>query len=212
LNTIQDESDPDNSNLPQIYHCYQTGEKLREVWPGEEYDWLHLTGLIHDLGKVLLAPKWGPEPQWAVVGDTFPVGCQHSEKNVYASLFSRNPDTLNPKYSTLYGIYEPHCGFDAVHMSWGHDEYLYHVLKKNGCTLPDKGLYLIRYHSFYPWHREGAYEHLASQTDIEMRSLLRDFSNCDLYSKCDADLTAPEIEAYYKSLIKKYFPTEILKW
>jgi len=211
LNTISDESDPDN-NIAQIFHCYQTAEKLREIWPGDEYDWVHLTGFIHDLGKVLLAPKWGPQPQWAVVGDTFPVGCQFSEKNVYSSHYSSNPDSLNPKYTTLYGIYEPHCGFDAVHMSWGHDEYLYQVLKDNGCTLPENALYLIRYHSFYPWHREGAYEHLASQKDKEMLPLLRDFSNCDLYSKCTADLNAPEIQAYYQSLVKKYFPVQDLKW
>ena len=35
------------------------------------------TGLIHDLGKVLC--KYG-EPQWAVVGDTFPVGTTKWEK------------------------------------------------------------------------------------------------------------------------------------
>ena len=37
--------------------------------------WFVLVGLIHDLGKVLCL--FG-EPQWAVVGDTFPVGCAFS--------------------------------------------------------------------------------------------------------------------------------------
>ena len=36
-------------------------------------DWFHLVGLIHDLGKVM---AFFGEPQWAVVGDTFPVGCK----------------------------------------------------------------------------------------------------------------------------------------
>jgi hypothetical protein len=40
----------------------------------------HLTGLIHDLGKILAHPEFGSEPQWAVVGDTFPVGCAFSDK------------------------------------------------------------------------------------------------------------------------------------
>ena len=35
---------------------------------------------MHDMGKVLCL--FG-EPQWAVVGDTFPVGCAHSDKIVY---------------------------------------------------------------------------------------------------------------------------------
>jgi inositol oxygenase len=211
LNTVNDESDPDN-DLPQILHSYQTAEKLRELWPGEEYDWLHLTGFIHDLGKVLATPQWNNQPQWAVVGDTFPVGCEHSEKVVYSRHFSLNPDTLDSRYNTKFGMYEANCGFDQLEMSWGHDEYMYQVLKHNDCSLPEKGLYLIRYHSFYPWHRDQAYQHLASQKDFQMLPLLREFSNSDLYSKCEKDLSAPEIEAYYRSLIKKYFHQDKLQW
>jgi len=211
LNSVKDESDPDN-DLPQILHSYQTAEKLRELWPGEEYDWLHLTGFIHDLGKVLATPQWNSQPQWAVVGDTFPVGCQHSEKIVYSQHFSANPDTLYSRYNTKFGMYEGNCGFDQLQMSWGHDEYMYQVLKNNNCSLPEKALYLIRYHSFYPWHRDQAYQHLASQYDVQMFPLLREFSNSDLYSKCEKDLTAPEIEAYYRSLIKKYFHEDKLRW
>ncbi|HAO96880.1 MAG TPA: inositol oxygenase, partial [Verrucomicrobiales bacterium] len=44
-----------------------------------------LTGLIHDLGKILCL--FG-EPQWAVVGDTFPLGCRFSEKIIYHEYFS----------------------------------------------------------------------------------------------------------------------------
>lgn len=36
-----------------------------------------------DLGKVLLHPSFGQLPQWAVVGDTFPVGCAFDESNVH---------------------------------------------------------------------------------------------------------------------------------
>ena len=52
-----------------------------------------------------------------------------------------------------YGMYSPNCGLDRCLMSWGHDEYLYRVsdLIIPACTLPDEGLYIIRYHSFYPW-------------------------------------------------------------
>src|SRR5436309_16056396 len=47
-------------------------------------------------------------------------------------------------------------------MSWGHDEYLYHVV---GGHLPEEAGYVIRYHSFYPAHREGAYTHLMNDQD-----------------------------------------------
>ena len=39
----------------------QTAERLRKDFP--EHGWLHLTGLIHDLGKIMA--MYG-EPQWAV--------------------------------------------------------------------------------------------------------------------------------------------------
>ncbi|GKB64328.1 inositol oxygenase 1-like protein isoform X2 [Tanacetum coccineum] len=72
LNQVVDESDPDLDE-PQIEHLLQTAEAIRKDYPDQA--WLHLTALIHDLGKVLLLPSFRELPQWAVVGDTFPVGC-----------------------------------------------------------------------------------------------------------------------------------------
>jgi len=43
-----------------------------------------LAGFIHDPGKVLCL--YG-EPQLAVVGDTFPVGCAWSDKIVFPEYF-----------------------------------------------------------------------------------------------------------------------------
>src|SRR5262249_10926803 len=68
LNTLVDDSDPDTA-LTQIEHLMQTAEAIRHDGRPR---WFILTGLIHDLGKILCL--FG-EPQWAVVGDTFPVGC-----------------------------------------------------------------------------------------------------------------------------------------
>src|SRR3954469_7769831 len=69
LNNLVDDSDPDIS-LSQLQHLLQTAEAIRA---DGHPDWFILTGLMHDLGKVLCL--FG-EPQWAVVGDTFPVGCR----------------------------------------------------------------------------------------------------------------------------------------
>lgn len=49
LNDLVDESDPD-TDLPNIVHAFQTAERIRQDHPDD--DWFHLTGLIHDLGKV----------------------------------------------------------------------------------------------------------------------------------------------------------------
>jgi inositol oxygenase len=71
-----------------------------------------------------------------------------------------------------------------VNLSWGHDEYLYHVVTQAGCELPEPALYMIRYHSFYAWHREDEYGHLLDSHDREMLPWVRAFNPYDLYSKC----------------------------
>ena len=155
LNTLVDDSDPD-TELTQIEHLLQAAEAIRADGHPR---WFVLVGLIHDLGKILCL--FG-EPQWAVVGDTFPVGCRFSDRIVFSEFFQENSDSIVAKYQTECGIYKPNCGLDRVHMAWGHDEYLYHVVKDH---LPEEGLAMIRYHSFYAAHREGAYTHLMNQDD-----------------------------------------------
>jgi inositol oxygenase len=213
LDQVVDDSDPDTDN-PQIYHAFQTAEALRKKYP--DIEWLPLIGLIHDLGKILVLPEFGGLPQWATVGDNYPVGCAHSEKIVKHEFFQYNPDTANTTYNTLYGIYEPNCGLNNVLMSWGHDEYMYMVCKHNGALIPQMGLNLIRFHSFYPWHKEKAYEHLMSESDFETRKWAKRFSQCDLYSKAHEKHSPEEVEKilkpYYQSLIEKYFPSTILEW
>lgn len=98
----------------------QTAEAIRQAYPSEEYDWFHLTGFIHDLGKILAHPKVFNEPQWAVVGDTFPLGCQFADTIIYSNYFKENSDTKHPVYSTKYGVYQPNVGLDNVLFSWGH--------------------------------------------------------------------------------------------
>ena len=92
LDALVDESDPD-TDLPNSVHAFQTAERIRSVHPDK--DWFHLTGLLHDLGKVMAL--WG-EPQYCVVGDTFPLGCKFSEHIVFHETFKNNPDTKVPEY------------------------------------------------------------------------------------------------------------------
>ena len=51
MNDLVDESDPD-VDIPNIVHAFQTAERIRAEHP--EDDWFHLTGLIHDVGKVCI--------------------------------------------------------------------------------------------------------------------------------------------------------------
>ncbi|KAG6907614.1 hypothetical protein DXG01_008191 [Tephrocybe rancida] len=217
LNTLIDESDPDTS-LSQIEHLLQTAEAIRRDGKPE---WMQIAGLVHDLGKLLLL--FGSEGQWDVVGDTFGklttslvaekrgdlpcdvlvVGCQFSDKIIYPDTFVANPDYYDDVYSSKYGIYQPHCGLDNVMLSWGHDE--------DQSTLPDEALAMIRYHSFYPWHREGAYSHLTNEKDERILAAVKAFNPYDLYSKSDAPCDASKLRPYYEGLIAKFFPP-VINW
>jgi len=211
LDELVDESDPD-TDYPQIIHALQTAEAIRVDYSDESMDWMPLVGLLHDLGKILALPEFGGLEQWAVVGDTFPVGCAFSQKIVAPQFFSENPDSNNHKYNTHYGMYEKGTGLDNLEMSWGHDEYMYQVCKHNKCTIPQQGLNMIRYHSFYPWHKEGEYTHLLSENDAETKRWVLLFNEYDLYTKSGALPDVEKLVPYYKSLIKKYFPNPVLQW
>ncbi len=199
LNTLVDDSDPD-TDLTQIEHLLQTSEAIRNDGHPR---WFVLTGLVHDLGKVLCL--YG-EPQWAVVGDTFPVGCAYSDQIVFPEFFEANPDSEVPAYRTKYGIYEPNCGLDNVHLSWGHDEYIYRVTRD---YLPDPAQYMLRYHSFYPAHKHGAYGWLMNRHDEEMFEWVRKFNAYDLYSKGRERPDVKKIMPYYEDLVAEFFPDQI---
>lgn len=199
LNTLVDDSDPD-IELDQLQHLLQSAEAIRA---DGHPDWFVLTGFIHDMGKVLCL--FG-EPQWAVVGDTFPVGCKFSDKIVYPEYFANNPDTYDERYNTKYGIYEEGCGLDNVTMSWGHDEYMYQITKQ---YLPEEALYMIRYHSFYSQHREHAYEHLMNDKDRKLFEWVKKFNPYDLYSKSEVPPNLKELKPYYEGLIAKYLPETV---
>ncbi len=201
LNTLVDDSDPD-IDFTQIEHALQTAEAIRAA---NQPRWFIVTGLVHDLGKILCL--FG-EPQWAVVGDTFPVGCRWSPKIVHSHLFHDNPDARVAEYQTECGVYQSGCGLDNVHLSWGHDEYIYHVVKDR---LPDEALYMLRYHSFYPWHNEGEYTYLTNETDRSMLKWVQAFNRYDLYSKGAPRPNVTELMPYYQALVDEFL-REPLRW
>ena len=199
LNTLVDDSDPDTS-LAQIEHLLQTAEAIRRDGHPR---WFILTGLIHDFGKVLCL--FG-EPQWAVVGDTFPVGCAYSDKIVFSEFLADNPDSRVPEYQTTCGMYEEGCGLENVLMSWGHDEYMYHIVKD---YLPTEALYMIRYHSFYPAHRDGAYAHLMDDRDRKYFNAVKAFNPYDLYTKSAERPDINKLRGYYEDLWAEFLPPEM---
>lgn len=204
LDDFVDPSDPD-LDVPNSIHAYQTAERCRKKYPDDKS--LQITCLIHDVGKVLF---YFGESNWNVVGDTFVLGCKFSDKCVYPETFKNNPDY--DKYDEL-GIYEEKCGIEKLHISYGHDEYLYNVLKKNSNKhkLSDKYLNMIRYHSFYPWHTEGEYNRFMIDSDENIKADVLMFNTFDLYSKEDDININDDIKKYYDELLDEYF-TDDLDW
>jgi len=111
-----------NKTLPQLY------PKIKD------WGWFPLIGFIHDLGKILVLDNFGKLPQWSVVGDTFPIGCAFSDSNIFyeKKFYTHNPDYKI--YQTASGCYKIHCGFEQIHMSYGHNEYLFTVLDQSKST------------------------------------------------------------------------------
>jgi inositol oxygenase len=96
---------------------------------------------------------------------------------------------------------------------------MYNICKKQS-RLPKEALSMIRYHSFYPWHREGAYRHLMNAADEAQLQAVRAFNRehltspipaYDLYSKSDAPPNVDELKEYYQELIGRYF-NDVIEW
>ena len=98
------------------------------------------------------------------------------------------------------------CGLDNVLMSWGHDEYIYHVTKD---YLPIEAQYMLRYHSFYACHREGEYGHLMNDQDREYFRWVKKFNPYDLYTKSTQRMDVEALRPYYQELIAEFFPDEL---
>ncbi len=214
LNRLIDVSDPD-LDLPNVQHLIQSAEAIRE---DGRPDWMQLVGLIHDLGKVMFL--WGSDEdgtsqdeQWGMVGDVFVVGCALPESCVYPEFNALNPDMADARYKDSLGVYEAGCGLDALNLAWGHDEYLYQVLRHHPENkIPEAGMVMIRYHSFYPWHSGGSYGQFLTDTDTRYLEWIRDFNQYDLYTKSNKTYSLEEVRDYYAPIAEKYLGNGPIRW
>lgn len=207
LNDITDLSDPDMS-CPNIFHAIQTAEAIKKQ---NLPDWFILTGLIHDFGKILFLHGESNDgtsinTQWSIVGDTFITGYPIPSTIVYPEL-----NELNTDHANQINLYTQHCGLKNCSVSFGHDEYLYRLLKFNNTTLPEEALYIIRYHSLYAWHNKNEYDYIESNDDKYFKKYVQQFNIFDLYTKDNNNLIiiTDELKTYYSDLIKKYISNDL---
>jgi inositol oxygenase len=206
LNELIDVSDPDIS-LPNVQHLIQSAEAIRI---DNRPDWMQLVGLIHDLGKIMFLKGsdedgTSQKEQWGLVGDTFVVGNRLPESCVYPEFNALNPDMQKEEFNTELGMYQKHCGLENLTLAWGHDEYLYQVLKNHPDNkIPIEGMVMIRYHSFYPWHTGRSYDMFESERDAKYREWILDFNRYDLYTKSQAIYDLDQMKAYYIPIAEKY--------
>ena len=214
LNALIDVSDPD-LNLPNSIHLLQSAEGIRK---DGRPDWMQLVGLIHDLGKAMYLfgsdeDGTSQAEQWGLVGDVFVVGCQLPDTCVYPEFNQENPDMLVDRFNSELGIYNPGCGLDNLELAWGHDEYLYQVLKNHPTnTIPEAGMAMIRFHSFYPWHTGGSYQALLNEKDAQYLAWIKDFNQYDLYTKSPVVPNFEELKSYYMPIAEKYLGKGPIYW
>ena len=206
LKNFIDLSDPD-TNLSNHQHLYQTANAIRK---DNLPEWLQLVGLIHDLGKIIYQKGndldgTSMKKQWGIVGDTFILGCKIPNKIVYPE-FNKFSEYSN---SSKIGIYKENCGLNKVKCSFGHDEYLYRMLKFNNINLPEEAYYIIRYHSLYLWHSYDQYTYFENDIDKKMKPWVKLFQKYDLYTKNPMKVNEEEAKLYYDKLVKKYMPEKL---
>ena len=209
MDNFIDPSDPDINESNSI-HAYQTAEAIKKDYPEDKE--LQVVGLIHDLGKVLFS--FG-EPNWSVVGDTYVVGAKFPQSIVYYDTLKENKANEFNKYNNNNerGIYEPKCGIDNLYITFGHDMYLYEVLRQNtNHKISKERMNVIKYHSFYPWHNKGSYQEFMVEKDYDTLEAVQKFNEYDLYSKANTTFKlTQEIKEYYDELLDEFFEGD-LQW
>jgi len=192
-----------------LEHAILTAENIRMAFPNEV--WFQVVGLIHGLGHLLGHKLFDCQPQWAVCGETFPVGCKFDSQIQWSQFFAANPDKRKRKYSTPHGIYGQNCGLSKVMMSWSGYEFLYAALVRNKTSLPAEALFCIRYLAFDTLGVNGAYGHLTNNRDRYMMPWLlrlRHFRQM-AYDQLHRDVPSMDhVKSVYGPLLKQYLPED----
>uniref|UniRef100_A0A7S4N1T4 Inositol oxygenase n=1 Tax=Odontella aurita TaxID=265563 RepID=A0A7S4N1T4_9STRA len=189
-------------------------------------DWMQMAALVHELGRVvsILDPKTAMEVEatgydWALSCRSRVVGCAPVRRASFREFHSLNPDRNDGRYNTALGMYEEHCGLENVLLTWTGPEYINHMLRHNGASIPDEGFDMIRLFPLGDWHDHGEYEHLTNEDDGDARPFVSDFywMRRKVQRECDGeDLSDEECQqlwdGYFSNILEKYHCDGQLSW
>jgi inositol oxygenase len=158
--------------------CFRTAELFRNAG---HPDWVQLIALVYSLAGVVnsidmvTAVESENDYDWTISSRGRVVGCTPPASVAFGEFRSLNADEQDPRYSSLQGMYDLHCGFDNVLLAWTGPEYMYYMLKHNEVNVPDEGLKMLRLASLNDWHTNDAYSQFAKEDDEDMQLFVADF-------------------------------------
>lgn len=162
--------------------------------------------------------RFGAQPEWAVTSESYPLGCRFSDAITGHAFLSACPDRRCSSYASPFGIYAPHCGFDAMHFTWTAAEYLSLVVSGSGARLPFAAKFVLRYQAFESAISDGEYGGLASAADEACLSTLRKFAAirraaaAGLLEEPPGGPSAEEVAERCSRLFDHYFPAGVLRF
>ena len=228
-----------DSNLPSartlLFHTAELARK--EGHP----DWVQFVALVHGLAGALKCANLSESMQtnydsshsdddeggydWTIYVDARVMGCKPSENSTFHEFRHLNPDRDDIRYNTKNGMYKQNIGLEHVHLSWTSGEYMYHMLKHNGVSLPTEAYAILKLFALVDWHKRGKHLSLANEADEEAKPFVIDFHDIFVRSSqavmSSSDSSMKELNDnecnelwtnHYSRIARKYGAGGALKW
>ena len=148
------------------------------------------------------------------------IGCASPDGVAFGEFRCLSADEQDERFNSVLGMYDAHCGLEAVFLTWTGNEYMYHMLRHNGADIPHEGLLILRLFTLYDWHKNGAYGILANEDDADVEPFVADFDETRRQARralCGAkEMSDDECDAlwnnYYFHIARKYGVDGLLMW
>jgi hypothetical protein len=117
--------------------------------------------------------------------------------------------------------YEPECGLEHTHHTFGHSEIIYKSLVRmrqtQRCQLPEEALFILRWQDLLSWHSNGQHLELENQGDKQFKVSVQRFAKlqyraAELLRRSNSKSNSECILQETRSLVKQYFPIETFEF